>query len=203
MAGDAPTSAEDHDERGDRRRLWGLIGAGVAVAAVIALLVVGLANRGQSTRIPQAVAAGERPPAPEISLPVLVPGAGLGPRGATASLSELRGTPVVLNIWASWCEPCKTESPLLESVWRSYRDRGVVVLGLDTQDLTEQALSFVRQYGLTYPSLRDPGDGARNALGATGVPETFIIDRQGRVAAHIVGEVTRPEQITTPLRQVL
>ncbi|MCU0307761.1 MAG: TlpA family protein disulfide reductase [Thermoleophilia bacterium] len=123
--------------------------------------------------------------------------------GATVSLEQLRGKPVVLNLWASWCDPCRDEAPILEEVWARYRERGVVVLGLDTEDLTEKALAFAKEYGLTYPSLRDPGDDSKRKLGATGVPETWIIDADGNIAMHIIGQVTSAEQITRPLDQVL
>lgn len=176
--------------------------AAIAVLAVLGLLVVGLSLRGVETSIQDALAAGERPPAPELGLPVIIPGGGLD-EGETIELEDLSGRPVVVNFWASWCDPCKTEAPLLESIWQSHRDRGVLFLGVDTEDLTESARRFASDYGLTYPSLRDGTDATKRRWQATGVPETFILDAEGRIAAHIIGEVTRPEQITTPLEQLL
>ena len=200
-----PEEPEDGARRGgsDRRRLIGLIAGLVAVALVVVLLIVGQANRRVDTEIDDALARGQRPAAPDLTLPVLVAGPGVGPVGSEVSLASLRGRPVVLNLWASWCDPCREEAPILEQVWARYKDRGVVVLGLDTQDLTEKAMAFIRRYRLTYPSLRDPGDDSKRRLGATGVPETWIIDRDGNVALHQIGQVTRPEQITQPLDQVL
>ncbi len=203
MEESTPPPVPDEARRHDRRRLWGLVAGGVAALLVVVLLIVGLANRGVSSDIDDALQRGERPPAPDIALPVLIAGPGVGPVGATVSLEQLRGKPVVLNLWASWCDPCRDEAPILEEVWARYRERGVVVLGLDTEDLTEKALAFAKEYGLTYPSLRDPGDDSKRKLGATGVPETWIIDADGNIAMHIIGQVTSAEQITRPLDQVL
>ncbi len=191
------------DVGADRRRLVGLIVGAVIAALIIGLLVVGLLARGDSTSIDDALATGQRPPAPNITLPVLVSGAGLPPVGQTASLASLKGTPVVLNLWASWCGPCRDEAPIFEKAWDKYKGKGALVLGLDLQDLTENALAFVKKYDITYPSLRDGTDASKRDLEATGVPETFIIDRKGRIALHITGQVTDLRQITVPLDQVL
>ncbi len=196
------TEPED-DIGGDRRRLIGLITGSVVVAFIIGLLVVGLVASGGSTSIDDALVAGQRPPAPDITLPVLVSGPGLPPAGQQVSLASLKGTPVVLNIWASWCAPCREEAPILEKVWERYQHRGVLVLGLNLQDLSENALTFLTRYGIAFPSLRDGTDGSKRDLEATGVPETFIIDRQGRIALHITGQVTDVRQISVALDQVL
>lgn len=193
----------DEASGGDRRRLIGLIVGAVATALVVVLLVVGLMNRGQSTTIDDALAAGSRPPAPDITLPVLVTGPGLPPVGQQASLADLKGKVVLLNLWASWCGPCKDEAPVLERIWNQYRDKGVVVLGIDIQDLTSDALAFVEEYGLTYPSLRDGSDDSKTALEATGVPETYLVDRQGRIALHLAGPVSSTTQLSGPIDQVL
>lgn len=191
------------DVGSDRRRLIGLVAGAVIAALIVGLLVVGLVARGGSTTIDDALVTGQRPPAPDISLPVLVTGPGLPPVGQTASLASLRGTAVVLNLWASWCGPCRDEAPIFEKAWNRYKGKGALVLGLDLQDLSENALAFVKQYGITYPSLRDGTDASKRDLEATGVPETFIIDKQGRIALHITGQVTDLRQISVPLDQVL
>ncbi len=194
---------EADDSGSDRRRLIGLIAGGVAAVLIIALLVVGLAASGGSTAIDDALVSGQRPPAPDITLPVLVSGPGLPPAGQRVSLSSLKGTPVVLNLWASWCGPCRDEAPIFETAWERYRGKGALVLGLDLQDLSGNALAFLREYGITYPSLRDGSDASKRDLEATGVPETYIIDKRGRIALHITGQVTELRQITVPLDQVL
>ena len=189
--------------RNDRRRLIGAIAAAAVCVAVVGLLAVGLVHGGVETSINTALKAGDRPAAPDISLPVLVAGDGVGPVGVTTSLQQLKGRPIVLNVWASWCVPCRDEAPMLDSIARAYRNRGALVLGLDVQDLTGKARDFVRHFHLTYPSLRDGSDGTQARLQTTGVPETFLIDRQGRIALHIVGPVSRPEQVTTALEELL
>lgn len=203
---DRPMSDEPESDTPGRRSRAGLIGTiavAAGVVAVLVLLAVGLVNRDVSTEIRDALAAGERPAAPDLELPILTPGGGLAPAGTPVSLDDLRGRPVVLNFWASWCEPCKDESPLLEAIWQRYRTRGVMVIGVDVQDLSDDATEFVADLALTYPSLYDgPGD-TQDRFGVTGVPETFVIDRQGRVAAYVRGPVERAEQITVPLEQLL
>jgi cytochrome c biogenesis protein CcmG/thiol:disulfide interchange protein DsbE len=119
------------------------------------------------------------------------------------SLDDLRGRTVVLNFWASWCEPCEGEAPILDQVARQYRGSGdVVVLGLDVQDLTDEALRFAREFGISYPSLREAGDDAYRAYQLTGVPETFVIDPEGRIALKLAGPVTDPAQLTTAIDQL-
>lgn len=187
----------------DRRRTIGAVVGGVIVAGVIALLVLGLANRDVGTSIQDALEEGERPEAPAFTAPVLIAADGVGPAGAEVALDDLRGRVVVLNFWASWCGPCENEAPILNQVAQQYRGRGdVVVLGMDTQDLTDEALTFAEEFGITYPSLREGGDAIYRDYEARGVPETFVIDREGRIALKIVGEITDPAQLTTAIGQL-
>src|SRR5690242_4989065 len=123
-----------------------------------------------------ALARGERPAAPALELPRL------GSAGK-ASLADYRGRVVVLNFWASWCDPCKSETPLLQRWQRRIQSQGATVLGVDEQDVEGDALSFARRYGVTYPSLRDGPGAKQKEFGVTGVPETIVIDRRGRVAS--------------------
>jgi cytochrome c biogenesis protein CcmG/thiol:disulfide interchange protein DsbE len=88
---------------------------------------------------------------------------------------------VLVNFWASWCDPCRDESPALESFHRRYRDRGFSVLGIDTRDLSGDGLAFVREFGLTYPHLRDADGAAAEDYGTTGVPESFLVDPDGKL----------------------
>jgi cytochrome c biogenesis protein CcmG/thiol:disulfide interchange protein DsbE len=119
---------------------------------------------------------GERPPVPTMELPRLgAPG--------SASLADYRGKVVVLNVWASWCPPCRDEMPLLQRTQERIVARGGTVLGVDTQDVTSDAMSFLRAHKATFPSLRDRDRAYGHELGVTGYPETFVIDRRGRVAA--------------------
>jgi cytochrome c biogenesis protein CcmG/thiol:disulfide interchange protein DsbE len=154
----------------------------VALAAVLALLGYGIAQNDPDTSIESALARGERPDAPDLTLPRLAGGGG-------GSLDDYRGRVVVLNFWASWCEPCKEESPLLERWHRRISARGGMVLGVDVHDVTSDARSFVRRYGLTYPMLRDRDGDRQDEFGVAAYPETFVIDRAGRIAAIARGPV--------------
>ena len=171
----------------------------VLVAAFLALLVYGLTTKGHDDRIDQALTSGRAATAPAFTLEVLergtLPGA-LQSRLEPAlgrdklSLRDLRGTPVVLNMWASWCTPCRDEAARLEHGWKTLGQRRVLFLGLDIQDLRGDAHAFGRQYGITYPSVRDAGRGSADRYGATGIPETFFIDSRGRVVGHVIGVVS-------------
>jgi cytochrome c biogenesis protein CcmG/thiol:disulfide interchange protein DsbE len=185
------------------RRLTVAVLSALVVGGFIALLVVGLTAGKVNTSIDSAIAKGELKEAPEFTLPVLAYGATIGKReGEMLSLSELRGRPVVLNFWASWCDPCKREAPILEGAWRAGRKRGAVVLGIDVQDLSGNAKKFIAEYGQTYPHVRDKTDDTYRDYGLTGVPETFFIDRAGRVRVHWVGEINA-EQVAAGLKVIL
>ena len=111
--------------------------------------------------------------------------------GQSVSLESLRGKVVVLNFWASWCNPaCYEEAPVLERGWRAWRDRGVMVVGVDIQDTAEAAQRFMRQFNLTFPNARDPSGKVSIDYGVYGVPETFFIDRRGHIRAKHVGAIT-------------
>ena len=108
------------------------------------------------------------------------------------SLASYRGKPVVLNFWASWCEPCKSEAAVLERDWTSYRNRGVVFLGVDYHDLASDARRFVSAHALTFTMLQDGSGSVTGRYGISQVPETYVLDRQGRVVAHLAGPITDP-----------
>ncbi|HEU4371699.1 MAG TPA: TlpA disulfide reductase family protein [Methylomirabilota bacterium] len=113
--------------------------------------------------------------------------------GAPVELAALRGKVVVVNFWASWCYPaCYEEAPVLERGWQAYRDRGVVVLGIDIQDKDEAGRKFIADFGLTFPNAPDRGGRVSVDYGVYGVPETFFIDRDGHVRVKHVGAVTEP-----------
>ena len=111
--------------------------------------------------------------------------------GGPLNLEDLRGKVVLLNFWASWCFPaCYEEAPVLESAWRAYRDRGLVVMGVDIQDTEEAGRKFIDQFKLTFANGPDPGGKIAIDYGVYGVPETFVIDRTGVIAHKQVGGVT-------------
>jgi cytochrome c biogenesis protein CcmG, thiol:disulfide interchange protein DsbE len=156
----------------------------LAAALLVGLLAYGVASKGANTTLDDAVAKGKRPEAPSTVLPRLQ-------GGGTGSLADYKGKVVVLNVWASWCDPCREEVPLLQKTHEQIAPKGGVVLGVDTQDVTSDALSFLKDRDATFPSLRDRDRSYVHEFGVTGYPETFIIDRRGRVAALRRFPVTR------------
>lgn len=158
------------------------VGVAVAVLALVGLLAYGVSSQGADDSIERLLQAGERPPAPALET------ARLGAEG-NGSLADLHGRVVVLNYWASWCQPCREESPLLERWHRRIQARGGTVLGVDALDVTSDALSFVREYDLSYPMLRDTEGRTAQEFGVAQYPETFVIDRKGRIAAVRRGPV--------------
>ena len=158
------------------------IAAICVLVALLALLAYGLAQNEPDRAVDEALMRGERERAPELELPKL----GGGGNGA---LADYRGQVVVLNFWASWCKPCRTESPLLEKWHRRMRSRGGTVLGVDMLDVTSRAEEFIDEYDLSYPMLKDKDGDGLERYGVVQYPETFVIDRQGRIAAVRRGPV--------------
>lgn len=107
--------------------------------------------------------------------------------GTVLRLEKLRGNVVVLNFWASWCPPCRAEARTLEATWRGRRGQGVVFVGINIQDNDEAARKFLAEFDVTYPNGMDPGSKIAIDYGVWGLPETFIIDREGRITYKHVG----------------
>jgi|SRR6266568_1200608 len=129
--------------------------------------------------------AGQRPAPPEVS--------GTSLTGAPLRLRDYRGRVVVLNFWASWCVPCRSEAPVLARLWRGYQSRGVQFAGVDVRDGRAQAKAFERGFGIGYPSLYDPSARMELAFGRVippAIPDTLILDRNGEIAGRIIGPVT-------------
>jgi cytochrome c biogenesis protein CcmG, thiol:disulfide interchange protein DsbE len=150
-----------------------------AVYALIAAALLGGAVYGI---LAPASEKGSQPgAAPEFSLASL--------SGETLTSRQLRGHPVVLNFWASWCHPCREEAPLLEAKWREYREQGVRFVGVNIRDHEADARRFVERYGLTFPILRDPDQTLARELGiGLGLPQTFFISEDWRLLATVSGE---------------
>jgi cytochrome c biogenesis protein CcmG, thiol:disulfide interchange protein DsbE len=158
--------------------------ASLAGACLIGLLIYGISAQSASRTLDQRVALKRYPIAPDAAeaLPLL--------RGsARASLASFRGRVLVLNFWASWCEPCQVEAPLLEHAQGQLERHGGTVLGVTYLDTSPDSQSFVRRYHLTYPNLRDSEGAFSHSYGTNQLPETFVIDRQGHIVAISRGEI--------------
>ncbi len=170
-----------------RRALTGLLLLALAGCSSAKPLGAGEDNQGyvSGTGVITRIAAGDRGTAPALAGPVL---------GGTDrfDLAASRGKVVVVNVWASWCAPCRSEAPALESAWSALRTRPVQFLGINTRDRAPNAEAFARRFGVTYPSVIDEEGllllGFKN-LPPNAVPSTLVLDREGRVAARVTGEV--------------
>ncbi len=160
---------------GARLKLGGQVLALALVAGLFVLLVWKVASQDEGAS--RKLQRGETPPAPAFTLDRL-------DRPGKLSLASYRGRPVVLNFWASWCVPCKEEAPLLESVWKRHRDEGLVVLGVDINDLRGDARRFARENRMSYPIVFDGIGETSTDYGLTGVPETFFIAPNGRLVCE-------------------
>jgi cytochrome c biogenesis protein CcmG, thiol:disulfide interchange protein DsbE len=183
-------------DRRHRRRLSApVLAALLLVAGFVALLGYGLAATEPDDTINDQLAAGRSAPAPGFDLPVLSHGSRNNPRLARAladgrlALGELRGMPVVVNFWASWCPPCRTEAPRLERAWLADSRDGVAFVGLNMQDVTDDARAFMEEFEVSYPNVRDGSDAVARDWGVTALPETFFVDQRGRVVGHVIGAI--------------
>ena len=160
-----------------RRRSAALLGAVVVgVLAVVTLLSSALSRPSAEAASPLV---GRQ--APDFRLE--------GLNGPPVRLSDLRGQVVVVNFWASWCAECRVEQPALDATWKRFRDSGVVVVGVDFQDQSTDAQEYLAASGSSYPAVRDADSSTALAFGLRGVPETFVVDRGGRVVDRVIGPV--------------
>lgn len=144
------------------------------------------------------VPAAQRVAAPDLSGTTL--------NGAHFSLAQDKGHITVINVWGSWCTPCRVEGPGLETAYQKFQAQGVDFLGIDSRDDNDGALAYVNNEGITYPSLQDPSETLlllfKSILPPTSIPSTVILDRSGKVAVRILGGTTAPQleqQISTLL----
>ncbi len=168
-------------------RRWLLAAVAVGVLALLGLLFWGM-QRGPSTPI-NTVAPINRP-APDFTVTTL--------DGQQLRMSDLRGKTVVLNIWASWCGPCKDEAGELNRAYAQYQGRNVAFVGIAFNDDTGPMREFVAKYGVPYPVALDPEGKISIDLGITGVPETYIVNPNGQMTQKWVGPITA-KQLTTLL----
>lgn len=163
------------------RPSWGRIAAWGGLAALLVLI-------GAAMIISYLGNAAQGEKAPAISLTTF--------DGQQVTMASLQGKVVVLNFWASWCNPCEDEAPDLESAWRYYKDSGqVVFIGIDYADTDREAMSYLDRFDITYLNGADLGGKMSQAYRIRGVPETYIIDQNGRIANTMIGPFQSLSQI--------
>lgn len=174
-------------EAPDRRPLRTLLILGIVAVAVIGLTVLFILPLGASKSDPDALTVGGHPlygqPAPEIDLVTL--------DDERLTLSELRGRPVLVNFWATWCGPCREEFPLMVEAYAAHADEGLEILGISHDDTVDGARRFAADNGATWPLLQDPDDVAWNDYLGAGMPTSFFIDAEGVVQAFSLGGFTQ------------
>ncbi len=166
--------------------------SGLAIAALVAvgflgLLVWGMLNKQPITGLSGVTMVNRE--APGFILTTF--------KEPTISLQDLRGKPVVINFWASWCPPCRIEAPLIEKTWRAYKNRGLIFLGVNIQDRKEDALNYIREFDITYPNGPDPTGEISIDYGVSGLPVTFFISSQGEVVRRWVGAIEKSVLISS------
>ena len=166
--------------------LWRLLFIGIPL---LFLLFLGL--RLYQTNTSEQRAAGEAPPFTFTTF-----------EGETISLADLRGKGVVLNFWASWCDPCRAEAELLELTWQQEKDRGIVFIGLDYLDQEPAAKAYLAEYQISYPNGPDLQSEAARRFGIKGVPETFFIDPEGKIAHMVIGPIVNEAQFAQALDKI-
>jgi cytochrome c biogenesis protein CcmG/thiol:disulfide interchange protein DsbE len=177
------------------RRTVPTLAVSVLALLLVGLLVFGVLQTGDDSSIDQAVARGEHPVAHDAPLPLL-DGAG------SRTLADYRGDGyVIVNFFASWCEPCSEEAPLLNRLQRRLAGRGTIV-GVAWNDATEDSRDFVRSHDVAYPVVRDVDGAFAKAYGVKGMPETFVVDRRGRIVALQRSQLT-PEWIEATLNPLI
>jgi cytochrome c biogenesis protein CcmG, thiol:disulfide interchange protein DsbE len=170
------------DARPGRVQRVAQLAALIGVAALLGLLIWKVAF-GRTTGAADELAEGKLVHAPAFTLDRL-------DRDGQLGVGDLKGRAVVVNFWASWCVPCRDEAPVLQKTYERYRDQGLVVLGVDVNDFRQDARRFMKRYGLTYPVVYDGKGSTVGKWGVRGFPETFFVDRTGKlVGERIEGAV--------------
>ena len=160
-------------------KVGGAIAGIVLIAAFVGLLAWGLSNRQEATGRSGVTRVDK--PAPPISMALL--------DGDRLEIPAGPGAPLLVNFWASWCAPCHDEAALLERAWRTYRDDGVLFVGVGIQDSEAEARSYIRQYDITYPNGLDIDGRITVDYGVIGLPVTFFVDSKGIVQRRWVGAI--------------
>lgn len=170
------------------RPAWGAVAVWVAVMAFLGILGLGLIRAQQGP-----IGVGSR--VPDFSLQTF--------EGETIRIADLRGQVVVINFWASWCQPCEEEAAELEQAYQEYRERGVVFLGVDYVDTEPEALEYLRRYAITYPNGPDLRTRISQAFRIRGVPETYVVGSDGVLAAVKIGPYGSLSQIEAQIEEAM
>lgn len=173
-----------------QRLRWGAEALAVALVLALLALLVWRVVHGNAQGVSQALAAGKRPAAPNFTLPRL-------DGNGTVQLASLRGKPVVLDFWASWCVPCINESRRLQARYSRYSGR-VAFLGVNTKDYAPDARRWMRRHGITYPSVHDGSGSVLSRWGGLPIPKEFFIRADGTVACELIVE----EDLDRCLREI-
>ena len=175
-AAPSPVDAPPAEQDGTMRRktaLWRLLFV-LILLAFVWLLVLGL----RRTNVSEQRASGIAPAFEFTTFD-----------GETISLADLEGQGVVLNFWASWCDPCRAEADLLEQTWQREQNNGIVFIGLDYLDQEHAALGYLDEFGITYPNGPDLQSAAARTYGIKGVPETYFISPDGKITSFVIGPI--------------
>src|SRR6266567_1418863 len=182
----SPQTTHAHTKR-SRRRLGFFLVISLVNVGFLVLLASQLLTPAQTQH--QGTASGPLigHPAPDFTLPLLDPSS-----ASTLHLAQLKGAPLVINFWASWCDPCKEEAPLLQQTWQQVQPQGVQFLGIDYEDAQSNARAFLHHYGITYPNVTDSSGSVAILYGVAGVPETYFVNRHGVIVQKITGALNQP-----------
>ena len=166
-------------------RAIGVVAVGLVIAGILSLLALGLLNKEPVTA--RSGFTRLQKPAPEFTLPLL--------EGGELVLAQHLGQPVVINFWASWCPPCRQEARVLERTWRSYREEGVMFVGVDIQDTESDAITFLKEFDVTYPNGLDRDGKITVDYGVIGLPVTFFVNHDGIVERRWVGAIREAQLV--------
>lgn len=158
---------------------------GQLIVLLVAIIFLGILAGGLVMRSQGRPESG---PAPDFTLQLF--------NGGTLRLSDQRGKVVIINFWASWCQPCKDEAPDLERTWRKYKDKGVLFIGINWSDTESKARAYLQEFGITYPNGPDLGRRIGQKYRIRGVPETFFVDKQGNVRKVVIRPMTETELVS-------
>ncbi len=188
----ATEQERDIDGNGGRRgtipKLLSIVLVAILVLVLFAALAYGLANKTPATGRSGETRIGKL--APDFSMPLLTLDDSAASDGGEFHLRDAIGSPLVINFWASWCPPCREESPGFERMWRMYADRGVQIIGVDIQDTESAARSYIEEFGLTFPNGRDIDGRITIDYGVIGLPVTFFVNSAGIIEGRWVGAVS-------------